>query len=105
MPMFKIQPAPRIDMITDDGHVGTQLPYPIHADNKGGVEFPEIHAGHVVRIIGFQKDLAVKQIDLSWSEAQKHPDQVVGMYLVSSDSEGTWGVHDTAVETFEEVTR
>jgi hypothetical protein len=103
MPVFKIQPAPRIDMITDDGHVGTQLPYPIHADNKGGVVFLEIHGGQVVRIIGFQKDLAIHRIDLSWGDAQKNPDRVVGMYLVSSDGNGDWGVHDTAVETFETV--
>lgn len=94
MPMFKIQPAMRESL---------QLPYPIHADNKGGVAVPEIHGGKVIRIIGFQKDLAVQQIDLWWADAQKNPDKVPGMYLVSSDSEGTYGVHDTAVETFEKV--
>lgn len=103
MPMFRIQLAPRIDQVTVEGHVGTQLPYPIHADNKGGVEFQDIHAGTITRVIGFQKDLAKHTIDLDWAEAQKNPSQVVGMYLVTSDSKGDWGVHQTAVDTFEKV--
>lgn len=94
MPMFKIQPAMRKSL---------QLPYPIHADNKGNVEFPDIHAGTVVRVLGFQQDHDVQQIDLSWADAQKDPSKAVGMYLVSTDSRGCPGVHDTPVETFEQV--
>jgi hypothetical protein len=101
--MFKIQPASRIDNLTAHGDVGLQRPYPVYADNKGNVEFQRSFRGRVTRVVGFQKDLAVQQIDLSWSEAQKNPDKVVGMYLVTADSKGDLGVHDTAVETFEEV--
>lgn len=106
MPMFKIQPAPHTDHITKDGTELTKLPYPIFADNKGNVVGGE-EGGHwqgtVTRVIGFQKDLAVSQIDLSWGAAQKDLGQVVGMYLVTSNKDGDWDVHQTAVESIEKV--
>lgn len=103
MPTFKIQNAPRIDHITDDGTAMTQLPYPIHADDTGQVQVPEIHAGTLVRVIGFQEDLARHEIDLWWADAQKDPTQAVGMYVVTTDDKGGMGVHMTAVDTFEKV--
>jgi hypothetical protein len=103
VPMFKIQTAPRIDGLTEDGQEMTQLPYPFFVDNKGSVEFQDTWQGRVTRVAGFQRDLAVQQIDLRWADAQKDPQKAVGMYLVTSDSKGDLAVHDTAVDTLEMV--
>jgi hypothetical protein len=104
MHIFKIQPSAHTDHITEDGTELTKLPYPFFADDKGMVQRQDFWQGKVVRIVGFQKDLAVQQLDLSWLRAQQDLSQAVGMYVISTDSDGGMGVHPVAVESVEEVT-
>lgn len=100
---YRIQPAERPDAMSDDGHVGYQLPWPVVAHADGSVFGAHDHwCGKVVRVIGFQKDLRKQRIDLHWSDFLRDPQQAKGMYLITSDKGGTWGVHDTAVSTVEE---
>jgi hypothetical protein len=103
MPNFMIQPASFIDQMKD-GHEMTKRPYPFFVDAMGLVGNQDFWQGSVVRVAGFQKDLAVQQIDLRWKDAMKDPGKAVGMYLVTVDSKGNYGVHNTAMETVEEVT-
>lgn len=99
---YRIQPAERPDAMSSDGHVGYQLPWPVIANADGSVWGAHDHwCGKVTRVIGFQKDHAKQTLDLGWSGFLLDPQQAVGMYLVTSDKNGTWGVHDTAVSTVE----
>jgi hypothetical protein len=97
--IIRFQPAAYIDMLTDDGHTGTKLPYPIVADEKGMVQGQEFWKGDPNRVIGFQKDLARHEIDLWWHDAVKDPSATVGMYLVTDNTAGDMGVHQTAIES------
>lgn len=99
MTFIRIQPAPRIDNISDDGHAFTQLPYPYLVNEAGEVQAQEFWQGTVSRVIGFQKDLAKQTIDLWWRDAFQNPESIVGMYLVTSDNRGNWAVHDTAMQS------
>lgn len=103
--LVRLQPAARIDNITDDGHVGYQLPYPFYVAEDGSIQNQEFWQGTATAVIGFQKDLARQTIDLFWREAVLNPELTLGMYLVTTDRHGTWGTHGTAIEgasTFEE---
>lgn len=95
----KLQPAARIDAISEDGHVGYQLPYPFYVTDDGKIQSQELWNGTPFAVIGFQKDLAVQTIDLWWRDAVLAPAAAVGMYLVTTDKDGTWGVHSTAIES------
>jgi hypothetical protein len=94
---IRIQPEPFVDQLTEDGHECTKLPYAFVADETGAIAGQDFWQGIVARVIGFQKDLAVQHIDLFWREVLDDPQRAVGMYLVTSDSAGDWGVHDTAI--------
>lgn len=101
---IRIQPHARIDNITDDGHAMTQLPYPLFVNEAdGSVQRQDFWQGKVLRVVGFQKDLARHEIDLWWSEAAKDPQRAVGMYIVTTDKDGGMGVHDTAVREAEVI--
>jgi hypothetical protein len=93
---IKLQPSPVVDNICD-GHEMTKLPYPYFVELDGTVGQQDIWQGDPVRAIGFQRDLAVQQIDLWWRDAARDPQQAVGMYLVSESAEGVWGVHTVAI--------
>lgn len=100
---YRIQPAERPDAMSTDGHVGYQLPWPVVAHADGSVLGAHDHwCGKVVRVIGFQADLRKQRIDLHWDDFLRGPQKAKGMYLVTSDKDGAWGVHDTAVSTVEE---
>ncbi len=99
--IYRIQPEPFTDHLTDDGVQLTKLPYPFYVDGFGNVGRQDIWQGRVTRVIGFQRDLARQQIDLSWRDAVKDPAAAVGMYLVTSDAKGDYGTHQTAVRTLE----
>lgn len=101
MKVFKLQPAPVIDNITDDGHAFTQLPYPFYVEESGKVRRQDFWRGQVALVVGFQKDLARQRIDLWWEDAVKDLVQAVGMYLVTASSTGGYGVHPTAMSTVE----
>ena len=97
---YRIQLAERPDAMSEDGHIGYQLPWPVIAYADGFVWGAHAHwCGSVTRVIGFQKDMAKQTIDLDWPGFLLDPQQAVGMYLVTSDKNGTWGTHDTAVSS------
>lgn len=96
MRAIRIQPSSFIDNLWEE-HVGTKLPYPFTAGEDGMVAGQDFWQGSVVRVIGFQKDLHNHSLDLPWGAAFDDPQKAVGMYLVTSDKNGDWGVHDTAV--------
>jgi hypothetical protein len=96
MKVIRIQPNPEIDNMVD-GHEMTKLPYAFVADETGAIAGQDFWRGTVTRVIGFQRDLAVHHIDLFWREVVEDPQLAVGMYIVTSDSAGDWGVHNTAV--------
>lgn len=98
---YKIQTAPVIDAISDDGHVGHRLPYPFYVLPDGSVDGQDFWQGKVTRVAGFQRDLARQQVDLTWDDALADVQKAVGMYLVTFDSAGWLGVHDTAVQSVE----
>lgn len=94
-----IQPAAYTDQIVD-GQELTKLPYPYFVEADGTVQRQDVWQGTVARVIGFQRDLAVPEISLLWSAAVKSDlECLVGLYLVTSDSDGEWGTHHTAVES------
>lgn len=95
----RIQPAARPDALSEDGHVGYQLPYPFYVTDDGKIENQGFWNGTPLAVIGFQKDLAVQTIDLWWRDAVNNPSAIVGMYLVTTDRDGTWGTHSTAIES------
>lgn len=97
--LTRIQPAARPDAISADGHVGYQLPYPFYVADDGKIQNQELWNGTPLAVIGFQKDLAVQTIDVWWREVVDNPEKAVGLYLVTTDKDGTWGVHSTAVES------
>ncbi len=105
MKFFSIQNESFTDMITDDGIVGTKMPYPFVVGESGYVEGQDFWKGDPFRVVGFQKDLAVKQIDLYWDEVIKDPKKAEGTYLVTRDRDGAIGVHLTAVMHVKEIVR
>lgn len=101
MPKYlKIQQAPITDNITDEGHVGSRLPWPVIADEEGRVHIPSSQLG-MVRVAGFQRDLAKQQVDLRWDDAFADPSKAVGMYVVAYYGDGSMSVHLSAVDTVE----
>lgn len=100
---LKIQEAPAIDNITTDGHVGSQLPWPVVADRDDAHVVVPSSMLAMKRVIGFQRDLAVMQVDVWWKDAVADPQQVVGMYVVSEHIDGHYRVNVTAVDSAEIV--
>jgi hypothetical protein len=105
MRLVKLQPAPFVDAISVDGHVGTKLPYPFFVTEAGDVEGQDFWRGDPLQVVGFQRDLAVQRIDLWWVDAVKDPQKAVRMYLVTTDANGGMGVHQTAIATVEVLER
>lgn len=99
--VFMVQPSAFTDQLTEDGHQLTKLPYPFFVDEEGMVGRQDVFKGTVYQVIGFAKDLAVHKIDLEWEEAMQDPSLAVGAYLVTSDEEGNWSTHQTAVSKME----
>lgn len=98
--MFKIQPAPIPDHITEDGITLSKRPYPIIVDADGLT--PEGGALDVVKVIGFVRDLSKQQVDLWWDDLMTLGDPI-GMYVIIQNRAGGWATLSTAVETFEEI--
>jgi hypothetical protein len=97
---LRIQEAPITDNITEDGHVGSRQPWPVVADKDGTITVPSSRLGYV-RAVGFQRDLAVKRVNLWWADAFADPQKAVGMYLVTTNTEGGMQVSLSAVDTAE----
>lgn len=97
--VLRVQPSDFTDQITGDGAELTKRPYPFFVRKDGSVGRQDFWAGLVVRVVGFQRDLAVAAVDLSWTEAWADPARAVGMYLVTSNESGEWSTHQTAIES------
>jgi len=97
---YMIQPSEFTDHITGDGTELTKMPYPFYVNEDGTVQRQDFWRGDPARVVGFQKDSAVQQVDLRWAEAKTDPAAVVGMYLVTADSKGNLASHDNAVSKF-----
>lgn len=94
--MIKLQPSPRVDHITADGHEMTQLPYPFYVAEDGSIDRQDFWRGNPAAVVGFQKDLAVQQVDLWWDDVVQDPQRAVGMYVVTTGKTGL-GVHMLAI--------
>lgn len=101
--MFKIQPAPIPDHITEDGVTLSRRPYPIIVDADGLT--PEGGALDIVKVIGFVRDLSKQVVNLWWDDLMEDRDWTypVGMYVIIQNRAGGWATLSTAVETFEEI--
>lgn len=100
--IIRIQPSEFTDQVSDEGHQMTKLPYPFYVNaSDGTVNLQEFWKGDPYRVVGFQTDLARHEIDLRWEDAAKDPQKAVGMYLVTADSRGGYGVHTTAVQSMD----
>jgi hypothetical protein len=102
--IIKIQPSAFVDHITEDGAQLTKLPYPFFVNEDGSIRRQDVWNGKPYRVVGFVKDLAVQQVDLWWGHAFKDPQKMIGMYLVTEDSDGTLGAHSTAIDSYEILT-
>lgn len=101
MRVIKLQPSNFTDNISDNGEEQTKLPYPFFVNEDGSVRNQDFWRGVVARVVGFQKDGAVQQIDLWWTKAFQDPENTVGMYLVTADNRGTFSTHNTAIMSVE----
>jgi hypothetical protein len=63
------------------------LPWEVIADEDGEVTVPSSLL-KMKRVVGFQKDADVQQVDLWWSEAYADPSKAVGMYVVTETTDG-----------------
>lgn len=82
--VITIQPANSADGTYD---VHEPLPYPYHVDAAtGDVGRQDFWKGAPFRVLGFQKDVDVQQVDLRWEDAAADPDQIVGMFAVMLDT-------------------
>lgn len=97
--ILRVQPASRIDNLTADGQEMTQQPYPLFVSEDGSVGRQDFWDGRILRVLGFQRDLAVQQLDLRWAYAWTEPEKAVGMYVVAVDKDGNMFNLDTAVES------
>lgn len=101
--VIRIQMAPVIDSISDDGeHVGSRMPYPFFVDENGFVQQQDFWQGMVFKVIGFQNHPSVQKLSLLWSEV-KDPSEIIGKYLVTTDVNGQWGSFPTAITQAEKT--
>lgn len=97
--ILRVQPAAYVDQIID-GHELTKQPYPYFVEEDGSVQYQDFWQGTVKRVVGFQRDLSVRTIDLLWSAAVRSDlECLIGLYLVTEDADGQWSTHNTAVES------
>jgi hypothetical protein len=96
---LRIQEAPQTDLITDDGFVGSKLPWPVTADEQGVVTVP--CSIKMRQVVGFVRDLAKQQIDMWWAEAFADPSKIVGTYMVTAWHDGSHNIGLSAVDTAE----
>jgi hypothetical protein len=96
--IYRIQPAPVVDAIGEDGSPRHRVPWPVCAREDGSVNnYGREHPELPVQVIGFQDRLDVHHVDVFWDEAKARPQEMVGKYLVTVDGAGTLAVDLTAV--------
>jgi hypothetical protein len=97
--VITLQPSEYTDHITGDGTEYQKLPYPFFVREDGMVLRQDFWDGKPLKIVGFQRDLAVHRVNLWWDQAAKDPQATVGMYIVSQNKDGAMGVHIQAVQS------
>ena len=86
MTTITIQPA---NTPSGEYNVNLPLPYPYHVDAAtGDVGRQEFWKGEPAAVLGFQNDPDVQIIDLLWADAAKHPEDIVGKYVVTANADG-----------------
>ena len=101
MDIITIQPSAQTDHITEDGTELQKLPYPFHVNERGEIQRQDFWQGRVLRVIGFQRDLARHEIDIWWNEVWAEPDRALNNYVVTLDSDGGMAVHTGAISRAE----
>jgi hypothetical protein len=87
--VITIQPGNSMDGTYD---VHQPMPYPFHVDAAtGDVGYQDLWKGQPFRVLGFQKEVDVQQIDLHWKYAAADPEKIVGMFPVLLDTSGEEG--------------
>jgi hypothetical protein len=99
MKIIEVQMSEWTDHLTKDWQELTKLPYPFFADEHGMIGRQDFWNGRVLRIVGFQEDLAQEMIDLFWDDAYAEPEKAIGMYVVTENQHGDWVTHMTAVRS------
>lgn len=99
MKTITLQPAPRVDSISDDGTELTQLPYPFHVRENGQILRQDFWKGNPLWVVGFVADLNRREVDIMWHVAIKNPDRMVGMYIVTMNADDGVASHISAVDT------
>lgn len=98
MKIIRIQLSEFVDQIVN-GHEMTKLPYPFFVTEDGDVIRQDFWKGEPEMVVGFARDSAVQEINLPWHEAREDLQQVVGMYLVAVNSNGSIGSYDMAISS------
>lgn len=88
-----------IDGMSEDFTVRSRLPWPVTCSLDGTVTVPS--SALMRRVVGFQRDLAVQQVDVWLKDAFADPSQVIGMYIVTEDLNGGYQHGMTAVSSAE----
>lgn len=93
-----IQPSEYVDAIAPGGTEMTRLPYPFHVTAEDGmVQRQDFWRGRVEQVIGFVAAPDSQKFVLTWSQAVKRPFEMIGKYVVTSDAEGNWSTHLSAI--------
>lgn len=78
---------------------GVRMPYPWPVDHDGFVQNQDFWRGDPYRVLGFTSDVDARRIDLRWEDAWPDPQQAVGMYIVTTTSDGTFSTWQVAVQS------
>lgn len=104
MKLIKLQPAPVVDRVLDDGTELTRLPYPYFVAEDGSVDGQDFWRGEPDAVVGFQDDVDVQRLDLSWADAWQDPQRAVGKFPVLVEH-GHFTTLRIAVDSMTEVGR
>lgn len=69
-------------------HPDGVLPWEVIASESGTVVIPSSLL-KMKRVVGFQRDIDVQQVDLWFDEAYADPSKAIGMYVVTETTNGT----------------
>lgn len=96
---YTLQPREFTDAIYPDPvdgiREGTRLPYPFHCGEDGTVQRQDFWRGDPIKVIGFQNDRDIQQVDLWWSDFVNTPEAAVGKYIVAVDDRGGMSTYGT----------
>jgi hypothetical protein len=96
--IVSLQPTDITDHITEDGTELTRRPYPFHVDPDGFILRQDFWQGRAYQVIGFVSAPESSAV-LHWREIANTPHDMIGKYVVVSDSHGRWSTYETAIAT------